>query len=69
MTELQPEPAPGTQERGPGRWAVIIMLATILAFVVIMVVLGVSPDVAGGIGASALAACSAAAGGRPDAKR
>jgi hypothetical protein len=68
MSEHQPELGPDEQECGPGRWAVIIMLAIILAFVIIMVALGVSPDVAGGIGAAALAACSAATGGRPDAK-
>jgi hypothetical protein len=68
MSEHQLDPGPGGRVRGPGRWAVIIMLAIVLAFVVVMVALGVSPDVAGGIGAAALAACSAAGGGRPDAK-
>ena len=70
MTEQQPGPGLDAQERGLGRWAIIIiLLAIILAFVIIMVVLGVSPDVAGSIGVTALAACSAAAGGRPNAKR
>jgi hypothetical protein len=69
MSEERPELGPGSQRRGLGRRGiVIVMLAIVLVFVVIMVVLGVSPDVAGVVGVSVLTACSQAAGGRPDAK-
>jgi hypothetical protein len=69
MSEQQPEPCLGAQKRGLGRRGItIIMLAIVLVFVITMVVLGVSPDVAGGIGVTVLAACAKAAGGRPDAK-
>jgi len=66
---MQTFPAPRWGQRRPGPWPRVVILVIILGFVITLTVLGVSPDVAAGIGASALAAaCSASGEGLPDAE-
>jgi hypothetical protein len=55
-------PIPCPRLRRRATWPRIIILVIILAFVIIMTVLGFAPEAAAGVGAAALAAASSATG-------
>lgn len=60
-------PIPGRWgPRRRGAWPRVIILVIILAFVIVMAKLGLSPEAAAGIGAATLAAACSASGDLPD---